>query len=438
MFDQELNINDQGYDFTCGTDIIRTLSENYPEKFGESWFCGILSHTLDQGDEVEKWRELAEEHTINLKFFMPISKKNLIDPADLFDALYRTLINTFCVEMKETAANAYQSSWDTAFERIANIDPIEFEHAIVFSSSKEGASEFDTLSRIYSIIHKDAVKKKFLADASTKEFIKLAARVRKGADVSRAATEDRKPGLSKLRKEEVFESPEIINSFHEPLRNGDVFELKHQDDTKLFILLAQPCDLMVRSNGERVREQFFKVAVLAPIKTIGADEVVRAGLGFELPNFLESENDRLMVKFSDAVVANLTVLDLCVTNRSGTCKITPGSLGEDIIIPNGAWRKRVPKIDTSFKKHVAKIENARTNNGKNGDRAASELAAAVTPSIAMSTKFDKYGTYDQDSKSFVYSAKRIGNVRPPLSASVLSAFSSYVSRDAFGHDFASN
>jgi len=56
---------------------------------------------------------------------------------------------------------------------------------------------------------------------------------------------------------EVYEPANLVNEFNHPLRNGDVFEATFGSAAEQFILIAQPCDLMVRKNSQRSREDNF-------------------------------------------------------------------------------------------------------------------------------------------------------------------------------------
>lgn len=80
---------------------------------------------------------------------------------------------------------------------------------------------------------------------------------------------------------------------------------------------------MVRSNGKRVREENFKVAVwrhCAP----GRWEMRpgKEGLNFSLEHYDHSGAQSAIVLFADATPANLQVLDLAVFNKDGRCQLT--------------------------------------------------------------------------------------------------------------------
>jgi hypothetical protein len=433
LFDQQLNVDGQGLGFESGADIIKGISQAEPEGFGVRWFCGMLSHTLSKGDEVDSWRTLAADHQIGLQFFMPIAKDNLREAADFFQALYRTLINTYCERMKILAGDGFRASLDAALKRFGDLDPIDFEHMVVNSSETEGVSELDTMLRIYAILHRDEMKAEFLKQATFTQFSAAATAVKRVVDIRRRMPTDAQQRLHKLRGAELYEADELVNAYHDPLRNGDLFAVG-EGAGNIFVLIAQPCDVMVRSNGKRNRENNFKVAVIAPVDVVSiaqAQSQERAGLGFELPNFGPDGDQMGLVSFPKATVANLHVLDLAVLSSDGRCEIEPEKLKQAVpTIPTRAWEGRATELAKHFQRVTKSVEDARKQHN---DVVAKLLSDALLPRVAMSAAFKDLGSYDTG--KFAYPIRRRGRVRDPLAASLLSAFSRYLGRDAQEHDF---
>ncbi|MBY3297644.1 hypothetical protein HFO10_17115 [Rhizobium laguerreae] len=432
LFDQDLDVDGMDLGFSKGAEIIKNIQDGHAEHFGSRWFCGIISHTLKKGDEVERWKLFETEFGISLRFFMPIAKENLRAEGDFFLAIYRTLINIYCEHMKKLTEAGLQKSLQAALERFDALDPLDFEHIIVKSSEKEGVSELETLLRVYGIIHRDQVKLEFLKEAMSSQFSDAAIAVKSIADVRRNVALDARERLLKLRVTEVYEPANLVNGFNDPLRNGDVFEATFGTETEQFILIAQPCDLMVRKNGQRSREDNFKVAVVAPIEVVPANSVQhRKPDTFLLPNFGDDGNEVGIVSFAKATVANLRVLDLAVMHKSGHCDVEPKVLKSEAVgFASRSWAERAKEIAKYFDKIAKQVETARKEHG---DPVADLIAKAITPRAAMSKKFAELGTY-QGSK-FSYPLKRVNRVRDPLAASLLSALGAYLSRDAYEHDY---
>lgn len=431
LFDQELEVDDATLGFAKGSDIIRDMAEKEKTGFGTRWFCGMLTHTVAKGDEVTSWRKLEKSERLDLRFFMPIAKAALDDAPAFYGAVYRTLINTYCQTMKSLAQDAFEEALKNALERFADLDPIDFEHMVVKSSEVEGISELETLIRLYGIIQKDQVKSQILQRARVGEFAVAARSAKNIADVGRALSATTQERLHKLRREELYESDQLVNSYHDPLRNGDIFEIGEGDDLKLWVLVAQPCDLMVRSNGKRAREENFKVAVLAPLRTrpLGDEAGVKEGLNFSLEHYDHGGAQSAVVLFADATPANLQVLDLAVFNKDGRCQLAAAP-DPAMSLPSRAWERRDTELRSHFGKVTKQIEAARTAHK---DAVANLLAAAIVPRGTPKKAFAKYGAYDAG--AFSYPIRRCGRIRDPLAASLLVAYSQFLARDAYEHDF---
>ncbi len=415
FFDQNIS-EDGAHGFTKGTEIIAALAGEDASAFGTRWFCGLLTHTFDKGAEVSAWRRLSEEEELSLELFMPISKKNLGDSDAFYGAVYRTLINIYTEKMKSVGESAFQKALGDALTEFKNLDPIDFEHMIVNSSGVEGVSEFETLLRLYSIVQKDRVKKELLGGERLGQFLDAAQIVKGVADVARALPEASSTRLAQLRFGELYETGDLVNTFRDPLRNGDFFEIGAPRSLKLWVLIAQPCDLMVRLDGKRSREENFKVAVLAPIKTgdPGLPPEIKHGLTFSLDHFDHKGTQRAIVSFADATPVNLNVLDLAVLRDDGRCEFSPTAAIEGRF-PSVAWDARAKRLQENYKGFAKKNE---------------------VPSVCPAAAFQKRGKYENS--KFSYQVRRCGRVRDPLANSLLAAFSRYLSREAYDHDFSND
>ena len=426
LFDQQLGSHGEG------TAIISSLAQQDRAAFGAKWFCGLLSHTLEKGAEIPRWRELSEQKSIDLELFMPISKQNLSDGDAFYGAVYRTVINIYAERMKNSALQAFETAFKQTLAKFRSLDPVDFEHMIANSSEGEGVSELDTLIRLYSIIQRDKVKSELLREDRVTEFLNAARTVKKVADVGRGLSADAQARLALLRAEELYEAGSLINQFRDPLQNGDVFEVGTGDSLKLWVLIAQPCDLMVRSDGERAFEDNFKVAVLAPINTgkDGKPPVVKHGLGFALDRLGDAGRQMGFVEFTKATPVALNVLDLAVLRTDGACEIDTSDEAAIPAFSSVSWDNRAAQMRVTFQRIASKIEEAR---GSGGNERAMELAAYLLPQAAPGKVIKRHGTYDKG--TFSYAIKRVCRVREPFAASLLSAFSRFLSRDAYGHDF---
>ncbi len=432
LFDQELEVGDRALGFAKGSDIIRDMAVKEEHGFGTRWFCGILTHTVERGDEVAGWQRLAISENLDLQFFMPIAKATLDDALAFYSAVYRTLINTYCQTMKNLARKAFEDALQNTLERFSDFDPVDFEHVVVNSSNGEGVSELETLIRLFGILQKDQVKLQILQERLVDKFTVAARFAKLIADTGRGFSATPSQRLLELRKEELYESDQLVNSYHDPLRNGDLFEIEGGGgDKKLWVLVAQPCDLMVRSNGKRSYEENFKVAFLLPIRRwpLGEAAAAKDGLNFSLEHYDHRGAQSAVVDFAKATPANLQVLDLAVFSKEGICELKV-ECDPALSLPSQAWEMRGKELRKHFGKVTRQIEDARTTHN---DSVATLLATAIIPRGAPTKAFADYGTYDR--RTFSYPIRRCGRVRDALATSLLAAYSRFLARDAQEHDF---
>ena len=62
----------------------------------------------------------------------------------------------------------------------------------------------------------------------------------------------------RLYQREVYEDAEYLSRLHTPIELGDLF--RKENGSKRFVLVAQPCDLMVRNDGSGRRSPDLSVS----------------------------------------------------------------------------------------------------------------------------------------------------------------------------------
>jgi hypothetical protein len=121
----------------------------------------------------------------------------------------------------------------------------------------------------------------------------------------------------------MFESGAHINRLHLPIEIGDVFAKTDGNAAKRFILLGQPCGLMVRPNGAR-QPQMNQVL-------LGEVQVVEKSSRYDeiIPYFGDDPASKHCVRFKRIHSVPVIVLDLCVFNEDGVAhlpKVCPDRL----------------------------------------------------------------------------------------------------------------
>src|SRR5690606_20836373 len=121
-----------------------------------------------------------------------------------------------------------------------------------------------------------------------------------------------------LQRREIYDDPGDLNGLHLPIELGDVIACDGRDGSTVeYIVLGQPCDLMIRTkDGKRRAEHvlFAKISRNAPAKEEGESLA-----SFRLPYYHERGEDA-WVKFANHYTVPVWVLDLCVYNDDGQAR----------------------------------------------------------------------------------------------------------------------
>jgi len=304
----------------------------------------------------------------------------------------------------------------------------------------------------------------------------LATRIRQVSLISAKPTWQVEHKIWPIQHGEIYDNEDYLNSLHFPLEMGDIFE---KDGGKKFILIAPPCDLMVRSSG--MRSDGIDYATLVQISCAAAtsDEVGRASddaeeksIEWELPYF--DRIQRCFVKFRTALSVRLFGLDLCVLNADGRLTLSLDAEPDALLIPSWAkrfqWlRANVTKIVEAYRaaevvksptkgtelqaevaeENVAEGAESQARATKNGAEQAksqteaekSQKAAAKSKKefvLAAHARIDPLGLFaplvQKNPDKLSYNLKRIGRLTQPRASALLAAYARFLTRPAFDHD----
>ena len=149
-------------------------------------------------------------------------------------------------------------------QRLLALEPERLQKYVYGAGAVEGESELHVVERALSAGLSQAVRRFMATDQAAMETTR---RLRELQDIQLDAEVDG-PGatLTELRQAELWDDGDIVNACFRPLSNGDVFEMDTVEPgiaaaDRLFVLLAQPCDVMLRPKGQRVLE----VGMLVPL-----------------------------------------------------------------------------------------------------------------------------------------------------------------------------
>lgn len=400
---------------------IQRIKEIYTKPNGEKRVFGLLSSTFDPDEEYLTWIHLSEKYEINKDQFLPISKKHnsFESSADMIKLI---VLNRFCSNLKHQIMQLFTSAQAKAQKQIDQIDIFDFGHMIFRTSWEEGIWEPDTLIRIFAIHQRQEILNLAHTTPKIKE---LADTIRQTIDMKPKFITAKSNYARTVMQLERFEQGDYLTTHNIPLELGDIFETMHGSTKKRFILLAQPCELMVRNTGKRDIENglLFQIQQKSP----PAPELQNYPLSY----FEEASPLEYYVNFKRRISVNLMILDLCVFHDTGTTSLNIGASTPTGLI--ASWQKRFEFVYKYFEKAVIKLEKHIEASDLAEEEYAYFLPCASTDPRA-SADYRIKTKYTSSPQSIEYGLKRIRRLLQPASGELLLRYANFNARMAFDHE----
>jgi len=278
LFDRDLSTN--GGDSEGGIKIIASLLANGATG---NLICGLLTHTVTPEEQTEKWIELSDTYSIPRDRFLIIPKQHLSkDPILFAQTLKLVALSPDFTELKQRTKDIIAKAATTAASRVDEVSIFDLDHIVFRVSADEGLWEPDMLFRLHSLFHR--LESRRLAHEGG-ELEEIAGRLRAVSEIpTKCATFTPPSNAWRIQREELYEFELHINQI------GDIFERVDATSEKRYILLAQPCDLMVRSDGRR-HPELDRVPLVEVVCAEKAPNYAE-----ELPYFGSSPAERWYVK----------------------------------------------------------------------------------------------------------------------------------------------
>jgi hypothetical protein len=444
LFDQDLS-ESEGFTRSGARSGIGLIQDVIGRNAGIGVICGLVTHTIPSlENEMAEWRRLSEEHKLKLSQFLPLAKIRLADdtsPLLFADGIKKTVLNIFCEELKNSATEILQESHISAVNQLLELDVYDFDHMVLQAAFYEGEWEADTLIRLFHIFQRDSIRTSMLDPKRSASFNKTVEAARPISAINTMG--DKQPSypwnVSRIRRSELYEESSLIK--HSPLQVGDIFELVTGGTVSSFlVLLAQPCDLMVRQNGIRDDGDNIIVPLVPIVKRISYDEAERKRSTYLrkqafMRYFYPASNDVAVLRFPDAQWASIDVLDLAVLNKEGFCRL---NLEEESPLPpqfTVGWKIRIANLVEKFEARRNRLDELRNSiDAIEDENSRKILWQSVMPRIVLTNYEHPLEPYSNS--VFDFGLRRIGRYRQPGANRLLKAYTRYLSRDAEEHDFA--
>lgn len=391
---------------------------------GKVGYCGLLSHTVPLGKEYEAWKSLSDEHGLDRDKFVVIAKDRLKrEPPDYYGflgMLRLTALSSRYGRVKSKAWSIFESSLAAAKSAMESLSVLDFDRIVFASSRDESVWEPDTLLRVFGILMRRVARSSLHEDEEILAAVGTARRVSDAPDrIGSALTEDGDSSEAlEMQRFEIYDAGDELNRFRTPIDLGDIFRI----DGKLCMLLAQPCDLVVRKDGKRNYETNRLRRVAAVAELVRGEDTKRDNWG-RLPFYEEETGKSAFVNFGKVHQLPLVVLDLCAISEDGSAAIElRADAPEGLIEP---WRVRYGKLRKLFSKALT------THTELMGKELNEETASLVFPGSLNTLDLGAAA----NGKTVRYDVRRTIRLCQPWSGALLTEFAQYHARAAFEHEF---
>ena len=426
-------------------------------------YCGIISNQFRIDNEFQQRDDYKKQNPKH--YIYPLSKERLTIDTEDYSAFISGLKNILWVKhielIKEHTNAILQKAFNETINRYLDIQPPTYKQIIVDSSYTEGCQEIDTILRLFQIILDKKIKESITEDTLSliNKNSDLILDIQAQSDVNCEYPEVNDQAISFI-KDERFLDGSIINSIYAPIQNGDIFKI----NKTLYILLCQPCNISIRSEGKRGNNDYDTgfLVKLDLTKNIGVskkhtfysvwskieNELQNKGVRpeilqsqkKELAKLLELENASNIpltfkignpgklytVRLKDFHTFSLSLLDSVSFNKDGKAIINSVTTGRPIWLHRNLYERQKQIIDQmkdwrQFKHNLNELCY---------DCQWLFDIKAISSKLFNGIKYE-YSENDQ----IILPIQRIGHYRRPYSDDLLTQFSHYISRAGFPHPF---
>lgn len=348
--------------------------------------------------------------------------------------------------LRRRVRERFYEELDAVEKRLTGNAPSVLEDVVFRTSSEGGAWEADTWFRFFEALGSTNAKLKLAKNKDVRTDI-AAVRQLLALKPERVDSKESVDLIRDLDEKEAYYGKDAINEAGMPIANGDIFKT---DTGKLFVLVGQPCDLEIRSDGRRARD--VDAATLLPLKPTrrkiphraedqqeGEQEPRQAQAppvqeetrsAFKMPPGCPGGSDEKEALMKPEFTVSLDILDLVSYNESGKAELNPEA--DDGLNPHlPGLQKRLDKIKDEAAKTIKKVEFAEKL------REAGELDKTSRNQIQKGL-FRGWPPFQpangaMGSGSYSFNFKRIGRLRGTYADALLVAHAAARSRTAHAY-----
>lgn len=422
LFDQDLSKT--GYEAEAGIKIIASLLARNDTG---NLICGLLTHTITPESQSRRWQELSDQYQIPRDRFLIVPKQHLSkDPLLFAQTLKWIALSPDFVNLKEKAKKIIADASSAAADRVEAISIYDLDHIVFQVSAAEGLWEPDMLFRLHALFHR--LESRRLAHEGGELEI-IASRLRSVSHIPTNAKIAPASSTWEIQRSELYETGDYVNKNHLPLEMGDIFEKTGSESKKRYVLLAQPCDLMVRNDGKRHPE-----LVHVPVaEVVPASE--QPPYATELGYFGADSSERWYVKLKQIHQVRVCLLDLCVMNEDGSATLDIDLTPPDPIRP--AWKARYGILARLFRSRLNRLKSLSPVAGESREIAAfkEKLRSELVGDLLNEGLFKGSMVEKDGHHRIAYNCRRIDRLFGARSFGLLMDYTSCLGRPAYDREF---
>src|ERR1017187_3580284 len=334
IFDEDFSLEGQGK--THGRVLIDQTHTRNP---GYKFVYALLTHNvMSDQDEIDLEKTIVAEMPSIAGYVLVVSKSRLEENGARFaNRLKQLLLARRFLMLQKRLREETEAASSQAIKEIEGLRIESFERIILGTSQFEGAWSPETLVRVIGVSQQQQIKEKIRRDAE------LHRSVREIDPICEVKTsllsDDVTKDAQRLQHDEIYETSARINEVNLPTSSGDIVK---DDLGQEYVLLAQPCDLMVRSSGfrrnpERDSRQLVPLAPIVKVESKYKDHGLPSDQ-YEFPYY--EAKTRWCVRFNEVYQLPLWLLDMAVFNDQGACNLTEGQTPSPLL--TSPWFKLPP------------------------------------------------------------------------------------------------
>jgi hypothetical protein len=411
FIDQDFSTEEGGGSQT-GEEILSYLLERPQQNF----VCIFFTHALGVADVSKSRAEIADRIGMaNKKYrFAVVSKESLTATngggyGALRIAFKEAFLKDWCFSIASRSQAAIIEAIAEASTTLLKLDIDELAAAFFRRAFKDGTLEPDVLLRVFFLAARIRLQDERTQDQTLWKRLSNIRRLLAETADDRLQSPTSEP-LRKWREREMFDPADVVNQAFSPIFLGDIFAVERAAKKEYFVLVAQPCDLIIRDTGSRNNNEALLLTVSEKVP-----KNATFAYNFEFPGL-----GRRWILYSGATPINLNLLDIISFRSDGKLLFTGDVQASEIMLPG--LQKKFEKLASSFGGLF----------DKSGKRTGTVLSSkyrrlSVSPFCG--------GDEPLKDARIELPIIRVGRIRSPYAEAVLSGFAIHHTREAFDYDF---